>query len=73
MGVVKQKPFLTSTMYTMSITDIQCKTCVVCNISRFIILLFLYIILCVFIIYSCLFFLYVPAILEWTRPGKTGG
>jgi len=35
MGVVKQKPFITSTRYTMSITDIHCKTCVVCKISLF--------------------------------------
>ena len=57
MGVVKQKPFMTSTRYTLSITDIQYKTCVVCKISLFIILLFLYIILCVFIIYL-LFIIY---------------
>jgi len=71
MGVVKQKPFITSTRYTMSITDIQYKTCVVCKISLFYhFIIFIYNCMC---FYFIVLFLYVPAILEWTRPGKTGG
>ena len=76
MGVMKQKHFITSTRFTMSLTDIQYKTCVVCKISLFyhFIIFYIYIILFVFIIYLFfIFFVYVPAILGWTRPGKTGG
>ena len=43
MGVVKQKPFITSTRYTMSITDIQCKTCVVRKIALFLSFYYFYI------------------------------
>ena len=47
MGVVKQKPFIASTRYTMSITDIQCKTCVVCKISLLYYFIFIYVGCCV--------------------------
>jgi len=59
-GCSETETFMTSTRYTMAITDIQCKTCVVCKISLFYhFIIFIYNFMCFYLFFFFSLYMYL--------------